>query len=80
MLIILCSGSTIVGVGDSQPPQFIYDEDKYSDVFVSGSNSTVAISRLKYHFECHQITLHCTALFVHLLSSFPASELLLFAV
>lgn len=29
------SGSTIVGVGDSQPPQFIYDEDKYSDVFVS---------------------------------------------
>ena len=32
----ICSGSTIVGVGDSEPPQFIYDEDKYSDVFVSG--------------------------------------------
>jgi hypothetical protein len=32
----ICSGSTIVGVGDSEPPQFIYDEDKCSDVFVSG--------------------------------------------
>lgn len=35
-LVGICSGSTIVGVGDSEPPQFIYDEDKYSDVFVSG--------------------------------------------
>eukprot|EP01018_Ginkgo_biloba_P034954 Gb_35831 [translate_table: standard] len=29
------SGSTIVGVGDAEPPQFIYDDDEYSDMFVS---------------------------------------------
>lgn len=39
LLVGIYSGSTIVGVGDSQPPQFIYDEDKYSDVFVSGRRS-----------------------------------------
>jgi hypothetical protein len=31
-----CSGSTIVGIGSPDPPQFIYDEDEYQDVFVSG--------------------------------------------
>ncbi|KAJ7532757.1 hypothetical protein O6H91_13G018600 [Diphasiastrum complanatum] len=29
------SGSTIVGVGDHEPPQFLYDEDQYKDVFIS---------------------------------------------
>lgn len=29
------SGSTIVGVGSPDPPQFIYDDDDYKDVFVS---------------------------------------------
>ncbi|KAF3330715.1 4-diphosphocytidyl-2-C-methyl-D-erythritol kinase [Carex littledalei] len=31
------SGSTIVGVGSPDPPAFIYDEDDYKDVFVSGA-------------------------------------------
>ncbi|KAH9572699.1 hypothetical protein CY35_02G165600 [Sphagnum magellanicum] len=30
------SGNTIVGVGDSEPPQFICDEEQYSDTFISG--------------------------------------------
>ncbi|KAF9675269.1 hypothetical protein SADUNF_Sadunf09G0014400 [Salix dunnii] len=34
---ILC-GSTIVGIGSPDPPQFIYDEDEYQDVFVSEAN------------------------------------------
>ncbi|KAJ8766838.1 hypothetical protein K2173_008392 [Erythroxylum novogranatense] len=29
------SGSTIVGVGSPDPPQFLYDEDEYRDVFLS---------------------------------------------
>ncbi|CAN6443471.1 unnamed protein product [Victoria cruziana] len=29
------SGSTIVGIGDPDPPQFIYDDDEYQNVFVS---------------------------------------------
>ncbi|KAM0954051.1 putative 4-(cytidine 5'-diphospho)-2-C-methyl-D-erythritol kinase [Dioscorea sansibarensis] len=29
------SGSTIVGVGSPDPPQFIYDEDDYKEVFIS---------------------------------------------
>ncbi|GFP97597.1 4-diphosphocytidyl-2-c-methyl-d-erythritol kinase chloroplastic [Phtheirospermum japonicum] len=29
------SGSTIVGVGSPDPPQFVYDDDEYKDVFVS---------------------------------------------
>lgn len=29
------SGSTIVGVGSPDPPQFIYDDDDYKDVFLS---------------------------------------------
>ncbi|CAI9106053.1 OLC1v1005111C1 [Oldenlandia corymbosa var. corymbosa] len=29
------SGSTIVGVGSPDPPQFIYNDDEYKDVFVS---------------------------------------------
>ncbi|PNY12859.1 4-diphosphocytidyl-2-C-methyl-D-erythritol kinase chloroplastic-like, partial [Trifolium pratense] len=29
------SGSTIVGIGSPDPPQFLYDEDEYRDVFLS---------------------------------------------
>ncbi|ONK67482.1 uncharacterized protein A4U43_C05F510 [Asparagus officinalis] len=29
------SGSTIVGIGSPDPPQFIYDDDDYKDVFLS---------------------------------------------
>ncbi|KAK6925498.1 GHMP kinase N-terminal domain [Dillenia turbinata] len=29
------SGSTIVGVGSPDPPQFVYDDDEYSNVFLS---------------------------------------------
>lgn len=29
------SGSTIVGVGSPDPPQFLYDDDEYKDVFLS---------------------------------------------
>ncbi|XP_011016103.1 PREDICTED: 4-diphosphocytidyl-2-C-methyl-D-erythritol kinase, chloroplastic/chromoplastic-like, partial [Populus euphratica] len=32
------SGSTIVGIGSPDPPQFIYDEDEYHHVFVSEAN------------------------------------------
>uniref|UniRef100_A0A6M2ET54 4-(cytidine 5'-diphospho)-2-C-methyl-D-erythritol kinase n=1 Tax=Populus davidiana TaxID=266767 RepID=A0A6M2ET54_9ROSI len=32
------SGSTIVGIGSPDPPQFIYDDDEYQDVFVSEAN------------------------------------------
>eukprot|EP00897_Mesotaenium_endlicherianum_P001933 jgi/Mesen1/1768/ME000014S01177 len=29
------SGSTIVGIGDSEPPPFLYDEEMYQDVFIT---------------------------------------------
>ncbi|KAL7199419.1 hypothetical protein ACSBR2_021650 [Camellia fascicularis] len=29
------SGSTIVGIGSPDPPQFVYDDDEYEDVFLS---------------------------------------------
>ena len=45
----VCSGSTIVGVGDTQPPQFIYDEDKYADVFVSGWHLASPLNLLSRH-------------------------------
>ncbi|KAH1130496.1 hypothetical protein J1N35_001874 [Gossypium stocksii] len=32
------SGSTIVGVGSPDPPQFVYDDDDYRDVFLSDAN------------------------------------------
>nr|GEY22343.1 4-(cytidine 5'-diphospho)-2-c-methyl-d-erythritol kinase 1 [Tanacetum cinerariifolium] len=32
------SGSTIVGVGSPDPPQFLYDEEDYKDVFLSEAN------------------------------------------
>ncbi|KAL5562815.1 hypothetical protein UlMin_032562 [Ulmus minor] len=32
------SGSTIIGIGNPDPPQFIYDEDEYKDVFLSEAN------------------------------------------
>ena len=31
-----CSGSTIVGIGSPDPPAFVYDEEDYKNVFVSG--------------------------------------------
>lgn len=34
-----CSGSTIVGIGSPDPPQFIYDDEEYKDVFLSGQSS-----------------------------------------
>ena len=33
---IRCSGSTIVGIGSPDPPQFVYDDEEYHDVFLSG--------------------------------------------
>jgi len=30
------SGSTIVGIGSPDPPQFIYDDEEYKKVFLSG--------------------------------------------
>ncbi|KAK6235459.1 hypothetical protein SCA6_010796 [Theobroma cacao] len=32
------SGSTIVGIGSPDPPQFVYDDDDYRDVFLSEAN------------------------------------------
>ncbi|XP_040993134.1 4-diphosphocytidyl-2-C-methyl-D-erythritol kinase, chloroplastic isoform X1 [Juglans microcarpa x Juglans regia] len=32
------SGSTIVGIGSPDPPQFIYDDEEYRDVFLSAAN------------------------------------------
>ncbi|KDP34537.1 hypothetical protein JCGZ_11087 [Jatropha curcas] len=32
------SGSTIVGIGSPDPPQFIYDDEDYKDVFISEAN------------------------------------------
>ncbi|KAK4407506.1 4-diphosphocytidyl-2-C-methyl-D-erythritol kinase, chloroplastic [Sesamum angolense] len=32
------SGSTIVGVGSPDPPQFVYDDDEYKNVFLSEAN------------------------------------------
>ncbi|PKI57809.1 hypothetical protein CRG98_021876 [Punica granatum] len=32
------SGSTIVGIGYPDPPQFVYDDDEYHDVFLSEAN------------------------------------------
>ncbi|XP_075635967.1 4-diphosphocytidyl-2-C-methyl-D-erythritol kinase, chloroplastic/chromoplastic isoform X2 [Castanea sativa] len=31
------SGSTIVGIGSPDPPQFVYDDEEYHDVFLSGN-------------------------------------------
>lgn len=36
-----CSGSTIVGIGSPDPPQFIYDDEEYKDVFLSGQSPVV---------------------------------------
>ncbi|KAL4302143.1 hypothetical protein GQ457_10G007010 [Hibiscus cannabinus] len=32
------SGSTIVGIGSPDPPQFVYDDEDYRDVFLSDAN------------------------------------------
>lgn len=32
------SGSTIVGIGSPDPPQFVYDDEEYQDVFLSEAN------------------------------------------
>lgn len=39
-----CSGSTIVGIGSPDPPQFVYDDDDYHDVFLSGKLQVVYLS------------------------------------
>lgn len=36
LYFVLCSGSTIVGIGSPDPPQFLYDDEAYKDVFLSG--------------------------------------------
>lgn len=38
---IWCSGSTIVGIGSPDPPQFIYDDNEYEDVFLSGKTYVI---------------------------------------
>lgn len=40
---IWCSGSTIVGIGSPDPPQFIYDDNEYEDVFLSGKTYVIEI-------------------------------------
>jgi hypothetical protein len=40
-----CSGSTIVGIGSPDPPAFVYDDDDYKDVFVSGMLAIYAESK-----------------------------------
>nr|QTU90796.1 4-diphosphocytidyl-2-C-methyl-D-erythritol kinase [Salvia sclarea] len=32
------SGSTIIGVGSPDPPQFVYDDEEYKNVFLSGNS------------------------------------------
>jgi 4-diphosphocytidyl-2-C-methyl-D-erythritol kinase len=32
------SGSTIIGIGSPDPPQFIYDDEEYKNVFLSEAN------------------------------------------
>ncbi|XAR51058.1 4-(cytidine 5'-diphospho)-2-C-methyl-D-erythritol kinase [Bertholletia excelsa] len=38
------SGSTIVGIGSPDPPQFVYDDDEYKDVFVRSQLSPVLLT------------------------------------
>lgn len=45
---IWCSGSTIVGIGSPDPPQFIYDDNEYEDVFLSGK--TYVMELIVYYF------------------------------
>lgn len=44
------SGSTIVGIGSPDPPQFIYDDEEYKNVFLSGKffscNIQVVVSNI----------------------------------
>ncbi|XP_006853120.2 4-diphosphocytidyl-2-C-methyl-D-erythritol kinase, chloroplastic/chromoplastic isoform X2 [Amborella trichopoda] len=54
------SGSTIVGIGDPEPPQFIYDEEDYQDVFVSEARFLTRPEKhwytkpISYTDECYQ--------------------------
>ena len=63
MQFILCSGSTIVGVGSPDPPQFVYDDEEYQDVFLSGMllvsilqsiNSSFKTGRLQFNSVVRQ--------------------------
>lgn len=49
---VSCSGSTIVGIGSPDPPAFVYDDDDYKDVFVSGM-LPVAFHKI---YVCHLYT------------------------
>ncbi|XWS52638.1 hypothetical protein CRYUN_Cryun11dG0088200 [Craigia yunnanensis] len=40
------SGSTIVGIGSPDPPQFVYDDDDYRDVFLSGKLQVIYLSKI----------------------------------
>ncbi|CAH9070659.1 unnamed protein product [Cuscuta europaea] len=42
------SGSTIVGIGSPDPPQFLYDDEEYNDVFLSGANFITRASNMWY--------------------------------
>ncbi|KAG1365481.1 4-diphosphocytidyl-2-C-methyl-D-erythritol kinase, chloroplastic [Cocos nucifera] len=43
------SGSTIVGVGSPEPPSFVYDDDDYKDVFISGTMPIISSRGLLCH-------------------------------
>jgi hypothetical protein len=43
------SGSTIVGIGSPDPPAFVYDDDDYKDVFVSGMLAVAFCKIYVYH-------------------------------
>ncbi|XVF19417.1 hypothetical protein REPUB_Repub11eG0108600 [Reevesia pubescens] len=38
------SGSTIIGIGSPDPPQFVYDDNDYHDVFLSGKKKIIFFS------------------------------------
>ncbi|KAL8055656.1 hypothetical protein ABFX02_04G069400 [Erythranthe guttata] len=53
------SGSTIVAVGSPDPPQFVYDDDEYKNVFLSEANF---ITRLDNQWYAEPHSLHEGAL------------------
>lgn len=54
------SGSTIVGVGSPDPPQFIYDEEDYKDVFLSGKSELLVPFISQFRSECYVFIHHCS--------------------
>ncbi|VFR02657.1 unnamed protein product [Cuscuta campestris] len=42
------SGSTMVGIGSPDPPPFVYDDEEYNDVFLSGANFITRASNQWY--------------------------------